>query len=55
MKVTVFLILILSASGLIDCGQIGNHTHKEMENINYDEITNAVVKHAIETWQKGDS
>ncbi|MDD7887994.1 hypothetical protein [Flavivirga sp. 57AJ16] len=37
------------------CGQIGNHEHKEMKNINYDKIINAVVKYAIETWQKGDS
>ncbi|MBU2998115.1 hypothetical protein KO500_16875 [Cellulophaga baltica] len=55
MKITKLLILILSASNFIACGQIGNHEHTEMKNINYDEITNANVRHAIETWQKADS
>ena len=50
MKITTLLILIVSASNLTACGQIGNHTHKEMDIINYDQITNPAVKQAIETW-----
>ncbi|VXA91921.1 conserved exported hypothetical protein [Flavobacterium sp. 9AF] len=55
MKAFNLLIIILFACINTACGQIGNHQHKEMRSINYDKITNATIKYAIETWQQGDA
>lgn len=37
------------------CGQIGNHQHKKLVQMEYNKISNETVKAAITAWQQGDS
>lgn len=50
---TILPILLMCT--LQACGQIGNHQHKVINQMEYGKINNAKVKNAIEAWQKGDA
>lgn len=51
-KKTVPILLLCSLQA---CGQIGNHQHKTVNQMEYGKISNPKVKVAIEAWQKGDT
>jgi hypothetical protein len=55
MKIVKMLFLFLSACSMNACGQIGDHSHKEMEDMEIIKITNNIARSAIDAWQKGDS
>lgn len=46
-------MLLLLATGA--CGQLGNHKHKVLDQMEYDKISNPKVQAAIIAWQKGDA
>lgn len=50
-KILPILLLI----SLQACGQIGNHQHKTVNEMEYGKISNSKVKAAIEAWQKDDA
>lgn len=37
------------------CGQVGNHEHQKLEQMEYHKIENLKARAAIEAWQEGDS
>jgi hypothetical protein len=47
------LMLLLSSSQA--CMQVGNHTHKTIDQMEFNKISNPKVQAAIEAWQKGDA
>jgi len=49
------ILPILLLCSLQACGQIGNHQHKTVNQMEYGKISNQKVKAAIEAWQKGDT
>jgi len=51
---TYILPIFLFAS-LQACGQIGNHQHKNIEQMEYGKLSNQTVRAAITAWQKGDA
>ncbi|WP_228428553.1 hypothetical protein [Chryseobacterium daecheongense] len=48
--VPVLLLCFLQA-----CGQIGNHNHQIIKQMDFTKIKNIKVQAAIEAWQKGDT
>lgn len=46
----VLLLCFLQA-----CGQIGNHRHQSIRNMEFTKISSPKVQAALEAWQKGDS
>jgi len=48
------ILPILLLCSLQACGQVGNHRHQTVTNMEYGKISNPKVKAAIEAWQKGD-
>ncbi|MDR0262386.1 MAG: hypothetical protein LBJ04_04095 [Sphingobacterium sp.] len=49
------ILPILLLCSLQACGQVGNHRHQAVTNMEYGKISNPKVKAAIEAWQKGDA
>lgn len=50
---TILPILLLCS--LQACGQIGNHQHKTINQMDYRRISNPKVEAAIKAWQNGDA
>lgn len=50
-KKTLPILLLCS---LMACGQIGNHKHKTVPQMEYEKISIQKVKSAIQAWQNGD-
>lgn len=49
-----YILPVLLLCSLQACGQIGNHNHQIIEQMEYEKIQNPKVQAAIEAWQQGD-
>lgn len=54
MRYSIFIVPILLLSVMQSCGQIGNHQHKTIDQMEYREITHPTVRAAVTAWQQGD-
>jgi hypothetical protein len=55
MKVANAIYYLLLACSFYACGQIGDHSHKDVPRMNINIIENNTVRQALEAWQAGDS